>query len=155
MKETANKPKILFVDFRNEFVDIVKRERGWQAEFSNESVGGLRGEGCDNYDIAAIDESGCIIYEDGLRATYVLCPHSSPCRGEILCRNVISCGMGLDSTFGISSLREDKGMFSVSRTIRMESGELVPFETPFKPDNRLTPYENIILHGIEEMLKCM
>jgi len=136
--------KILFLEFRKEFLKAASQILNMPFVTSPES---------NTYNIVAIDESGAIIDKDNLSANYVLCPHSSPCRGKIICNNVISCGMSSKSTFGLSSTNKERSMFSVNRAINLGNELLLPFEEPFKPDKRLSLYENIIIHGIEKLCK--
>lgn len=136
--------KILFLEFRKEFLNIASQILNVDFTTSPES---------DCYNIVAIDESGTLIEKHNFSANYVLCPHSSPCRGKIICNNVISCGMSSKSTFGLSSTNKERSMFSVNRAINLGNELLLPFEEPFKPDKRLSLYENIIIHGIEKLCK--
>ncbi len=136
--------EILFLDFRKEFIKIASEKIKYP--ISNIPKPG-------NYNIVAIDESGCILSNENIKADYVLCPHSTPCRGNIKCNNIISCGMSLRSTFGLSSTDKNRSMFSVNRAINFGKDLILPLEEPFKPDNRLSLYENIIIHGIEKLME--
>ena len=140
--EKNNGHKILLLDFRREFIDIAKKKIKFPLSTIPDS---------DVYKIVAIDESGCFFDNKNINAKYVLCPHSTPCRGNIYCDNVISCGMSSKSTFGLSSTNIERSMFSVNRAIYLGNEIMLPFEEPFKPDENLTLYENIIIHGIETL----
>jgi hypothetical protein len=131
--------KILFLNFRKEFIEIASQKlKKPFFMMPNEKF----------YDIIAIDENGNNVFIEGITTKYVLCPHSSPCKGKISCQSIISCGMSPQSTFGLSSTNKERSMFSVNRAICFGSEILLPFEEPFKPDERLTLYENIIIYGI-------
>lgn len=135
--------QILFLDFRKEFIDI------FSLNYDYRFLSSAR-EG--SYSIVAIDESGCALDDIDISADCVLCPHSSPCRGRIKCNTIISCGMSLKSTFCLSSTDENTSMFSVSRAVPFSDGIILPYEEKLLLDNRLTLYENIILHGISNLL---
>ncbi len=135
--------KILFLDFRKDFIKIASEKLNAQISCKPSS---------EVYNIIAIDESGCVLDEKYISADFVLCPHSSPCRGKINCNNVISCGMSLKSTFGLSSTDNNRSMFSLNRAINFGNKLMLPFEEPFKPDSRLSLYENIVIHGIEKLM---
>lgn len=137
-----NGSKILFLDFRSEFIKVMSEKITLPFSTSPDS---------DSYSIVAIDESGCVVESISINANYVLCPHSTPCRCNICCNNIISCGMSSKSTFGLSSTNMERSMFSVNRAINLGKEIMLPFEEPFKPDKRLTLYENIILQGIEKL----
>lgn len=141
MMKKNNESKILFLDFRSEFIKVMSEKITMPFSTFPDS---------DSYSIVAIDESGCVECKS-VNANYVLCPHSTPCRANIYCNNIISCGMSSKSTFGLSSTNMERSMFSVNRAINLGNGIMLPFEEPFKPDKRLTLYENIILQGIEKL----
>lgn len=136
--------KILFLDFRPQFIEIASNILDIPISICPKE---------EDYNIVAIDESGCVMDIKSLKAEFVLCPHTAPCRGKINCKNIISCGMSLKSTFGLSSTDNKRSMFSVNRAINLGDNIILPFEEPFKPDSRLSLYENIIIQGIEKLMK--
>lgn len=136
--------KVLLLDFRKEFVETVSKKLNLSVSTS---------PSIEAYNIVAIDESGCALNDLKIKANFVLCPHSTPCRGYIVCNNIISCGMSSKSTFGLSSTNKERSMFSVNRAINLGKEILLPFEEAFVPNKKLTLYENIIIHGIEKLSK--
>lgn len=134
--------KILFLDFRSEFIEAAHQKFDFPFSTYPEF---------ENYNIIAIDESGCVLDKKHISANLVLCPHSTPCRGNICCDSIISCGMSSKSTFGLSSTNKERSMFCVNRAINLGEEILLPFEEPFKPDKRLSLYENIIIHGVKKL----
>jgi hypothetical protein len=136
--------QILLLDFRKEFIDVFSKNNNYS--FISSARKG-------KYSIVAIDESGCALDDIDISAECVLCPHSTPCRGIIKCNTIISCGMSLKSTFCLSSTDENTSMFSVSRAVPFSNNIILPYEEKFLLDRRLTLYENIVLHGINNLLK--
>lgn len=133
--------KILLLNFRNEFINIAKEKCKYQV--TNKIIS-------DKYKIVAISENGQTIENQLIKADYILCPNSF-LNKEIECKNIISCGMSNRSTFGLSSVDSERSMFSVSKPFNIGEKLILPFEEPFKPDNRLSIYENIVLYGIEKI----
>jgi len=140
MKMCGNN-KILLLNFRNEFINIAKEK--CKLQVTNKAMPG-------KYKIVAVSENVQIIKNQLIKADYMLCPNSF-LNKEIECNNIISCGMSNRSTFGLSSVDSERSMFSVSKPFNVGEKLILPFEEPFKPDNRLSIYENIILYGIEKI----
>ena len=140
MKINGNN-KILLLNFRNEFINIAREK--CKLPVTNKAIPG-------KYTIVAVSENGKTIQSQSIKADYMLCPNSF-FNKEIECNNVISCGMSNKSTFGLSSIDSERSMFSVSKPFNVGEKLILPFEEPFKPDNRLSIYENIVLYGIEKI----
>ena len=133
--------KVLLINFRKEFINIANEK--CQFPITNKIMPG-------KYTIVAFNENGKINDNSSIKAEFVLCPNSFPFK-TIESKTVISCGMSNESTFGLSSINSERSMFFVNKAFNLGKELILPFEEPFKPDSRLSIYENIVLHGIEKI----